>query len=153
MKTTGLLATALVGFTLLALGCGTNAPAHSDHTDEGSAAAQATDAPESGVPAVRLDSLGNRWIANPETTTGIANMSAILQAFDPASGNADTLKAALEEEFGLIFERCTMEGEAHNQLHNFLIPIHHALREFDGKAAHDREAMATHLATYTTYFQ
>ena len=153
MKTTGLLATALVGFTLLALGCGTNAPAHSDQTDEGSAAAQATDAPESGVPAVRLDSLGNRWIANPETTTGIANMSAILQAFDPASGNADTLKAALEEEFGLIFERCTMEGEAHNQLHNFLIPIHHALREFDGNAAHDREAMATHLATYTTYFQ
>ena len=153
MKTTGLLATALVGFTLLALGCGTNAPAHGDHTDEGSAAAQATDAPESGVPAVRLDSLGNRWIANPETTTGIANMSAILQAFDPASGNADTLKAALEEEFGLIFERCTMEGEAHNQLHNFLIPIHHALREFDGNAAHDREAMATHLVSYTTYFQ
>ena len=84
---------------------------------------------------------------------GIANMSAILQAFDPASGNADTLKAALENEFGLIFERCTMEGEAHNQLHNFLIPIHHALRGFDGKAAHDREAMATHLASYTTYFQ
>ena len=153
MKTTGLLATALVGSTLLALGCGTNAPAHSDYTDEGSAAAQATDAPESDVPAVRLDSLGNRWIANPETTTGIANMSAILQAFDPASGNADTLKAALEEEFGLIFERCTMEGEAHNQLHNFLIPIHHALREFDGQAARDREAMTTHLATYTTYFQ
>ena len=43
--------------------------------------------------------------------------------------------------------------KAHNQLHNYLIPIHHALREFDGNAAHDREAMATHLATYTTYFQ
>ena len=153
MKTTGLLATALVGCTLLVLGCGTDKPAHSDHSDEGSAAAQATDAPESGVPAVRLDSLGNRWIANPETTTGIANMSAILQAFDLASGNADTLKAALEDEFGLIFERCTMEGEAHNQLHNYLIPIHHALREFDGNAAHDREAMATHLATYMTFFQ
>jgi len=153
MKNTGLLAIALIGFTLLALGCGTNAPEHSDHTVGGPAAAQTADAPESGVPAVRLDSLGNRWIANPETTAGIANMSAILQAFDPASGNADTLKAALEDEFGLIFERCTMEGEAHNQLHNFLIPIHHALRGFDGNAAHDREAMATHLAIYTTFFQ
>jgi len=152
MKTTGLLATALVGFTLLALGCGTNAPEHSDHTDEGSAAAQATDAPESGVPAVRLDSSGNRWIANPETTTGIASMSAMLQAFDPASGNADTLKAALEQEFGLIFERCTMEGEAHNQLHNFLIPIHHALREFNGEPA-QRQALGDHLASYTTYFE
>lgn len=152
MKNTGLLATALIGSTLLALGCGTNAPAHSDHTDEG-AAAQTTDAPESAVPAVRLDSLGNRWKANPETTTGIANMSAILKAYDPASGNADTLKAALEEEFGLIFERCTMEGEAHEQLHNYLIPIHHALRGFDGTAAHDREAMAAHLATYTTFFR
>lgn len=153
MKNTGLLATALVGFTLLALGCGTDTPAHGDHTDEGPVAAQTSGAPESDVPAVRLDSLGNRWIANPETTTGIANMSAIIQAFDPANGNADTLKAALEEEFGLIFERCTMEGEAHNQLHNYLIPIHHALREFDGNEARDREAMATHLATYTTFFQ
>lgn len=153
MKNTGPLATALVGCALLVLGCGTDTPAHSDHPDEGRDAAQANGIPKSGVPAVRLDSLGNRWIANPETTTGIANMSAILQAFDPASGNADTLKAALEEEFGLIFERCTMEGEAHNQLHNYLIPIHHALREFDGNVAHDREAMATHLASYTTYFQ
>lgn len=153
MKNTGPLATALIGSTLLALGCGTDTPAHSDHTDEGPTAAHTTEAPESAVPAVHLDSLGNRWIANPETTAGIANMSAILNAFDPASGNADTLKASLEEEFGLIFERCTMEGEAHEQLHNYLIPIHHALREFDGTAADDREAMAAHLATYTTYFQ
>ncbi|MBP6392512.1 MAG: hypothetical protein KA175_10495 [Flavobacteriales bacterium] len=153
MKNTGLLATALVGCTLLVLGCGTDTPAHSDHPDQGTAAAQTTDAPESDVPAVRLDSLGNRWIANPETTTGIANMSAILQAFDPASGNADTLKAALEEEFGLIFERCTMEGEAHEQLHNYLIPIHHMFRGPDGLTAHLREELAAHLASYETYFQ
>ena len=151
-----LLPATLLSVTLVLAGCGTAAhddlataePAQTDPTDKHTEEVNGTEE----TPSVTLDN-GLRWKANPETTTGIANMSAILQAFDPASRNANTLKAALEEEFSLIFERCTMEGEAHNQLHNYLIPIHHALREFDGNAAHDREAMATHLATYTTYFQ
>jgi hypothetical protein len=96
---------------------------------------------------------GQRWKADPETTTGIANMAQLLASHDPAKGDPIALKAALEAEFGLIFERCTMTGESHNQLHNYLIPIHHALREFDGNNANDREALVTHLATYANFFQ
>jgi hypothetical protein len=142
----------LLPITLLVTSCGTGthqqpntaqSPAQHEHAEE---------ATPDALPKVTLDSLGQRWIANPETTSGIATMVATLQAFDPAKGDASALKAALEEEFGLIFERCTMTGEAHNQLHNYLIPIHHALREFDGNNAHQREALAAHLATYATYF-
>lgn len=100
---------------------------------------------------VMLDN-GRRWKANPETTTGIANMVDILGAYDPASGNPAELQAALEEEFGLIFERCTMEGEAHNQLHNYLLPIHHQLRDFAATEA-QRSAMGEHLTAYATYFE
>jgi len=153
MTTERALLALLLPITLVAAGCGTG-------TNEGSATAlppapheHAVEATPDTLPKVTLDSLGLRWIANPETTSGIATMAATLQEFDPAKGDAYALKAALEEEFGLIFERCTMEGEAHNQLHNYLIPIHHALREFDGNNAQDREALAAHLATYATYFQ
>lgn len=103
------------------------------------------------LPAVSLDN-GQRWKANPETTTGIANMVGILGAYDPASGDPKALKAALEQEFGLIFEHCTMTGEAHEQLHNYLLPIHHQLRDFEATEA-QRQALGEHLAVYGTYFE
>ena len=68
---------------------------------------------------------GKRWNANPETTEGINNMKEIMNNFT----NKSSLKAyeLLTEhlilEFSKVFEKCTMKGEAHNQLHNFLIPI------------------------------
>jgi len=87
-----------------------------------------------------------------ETTSGIANMVGILNAYEPASGDPKALKVALEEEFGLIFERCTMEGEAHNQLHNYLLPIHQVLRDFEGDEA-QRAALGAQLAVYGNYFE
>ncbi|MBK8950167.1 MAG: hypothetical protein IPM68_15340 [Flavobacteriales bacterium] len=63
----------------------------------------------------------------------------------PANGDPKALKTALEEEFGLIFERCTMEGEAHNQLDNYLLPIHQALRDLEGDEA-QRAALGAQLA-------
>ncbi len=117
------------------------------HATPDSANAKATDA----LPPVTLNN-GQRWQANPETTSGIANMVGILKAYDPAGGEPATLKAALEEEFGLIFERCTMEGEAHEQLHNYLLPIHHQLRDFAATEA-QRAALGAHLAAYGNYFE
>jgi len=161
MITDRLLLTVFLPLMLMAAGCGTGAKkepvtATPDAQHERGDQVDATQADEvtpDDLPKVKLDDQGQRWVANPETTAGIVTMAATLDAYDPANGDSDTLKAALENEFALIFERCTMTGESHNQLHNYLIPIHQALREFDGTAAHDREAMAAHLATYATYFQ
>lgn len=102
-------------------------------------------------PALTVDH-GRGWNANPETSSGIANMASILGAYDPASGDPKGLKASLEQEFGLIFERCTMTGEAHEQLHNYLLPIHHQLRDFEATEA-QRKALGEHLAAYGTYFE
>lgn len=131
------------------LSCG--GPGH-DHADHAPAAQDsATTADQEALPAVTLDN-GQRWKANPETTAGIASMQRILGAYDPAGGDPKALKAALEEEFGLIFERCTMTGEAHEQLHNYLLPIHHQLRDFAGTEA-QRADLRSHLAAYATYFE
>ncbi len=147
-----LLPLLLLAMAALNSSCGEHshdAAAHADHatTPPDNATATAHDA----LPAVTLDN-GQRWKANPETTSGIANMVGILNAYEPASGDPKALKAALEEEFGLIFERCTMTGEAHNQLHNYLLPIHQALRDFEGSDA-QRAALGAQLAAYGNYFE
>ena len=127
-----------------------DAAAHDDHT---AAAPDSTPATvHDALPSVKLDN-GQRWKANPETTTGIANMVGILDTYDPSSGDPKDLKAALDDEFKLIFERCTMTGESHEQLHNYLIPIHHALADLDGGREADRDTIAALLTRYADYFE
>lgn len=96
---------------------------------------------------------GQRWKANPETTSGIAKMVTLVDKQIAKPSDAKATKAALEEEFGLIFERCTMTGEAHNQLHNYLIPIHQRLSGFDAGDAKQLAEMKSYLATYGNYFE
>ena len=68
---------------------------------------------------------GKLWIANPETTAGIENMINTMNSFKEKDNiNAyGELMENLKMEFSMIFQKCTMSGEAHNQLHNFLVPI------------------------------
>lgn len=142
----------LIASALILHGCGQQPP-EAAAPDAHTHSAQESTPPASteALPAVTLDN-GQRWKANPETTTGIANMVGILGAYDAASGDPKALKASLEAEFGLIFERCTMTGEAHEQLHNYLLPIHHQLRDFEATEA-QRQALGEHLAAYGTYFE
>ena len=68
---------------------------------------------------------GKRWIANKETTEGVQNMIELMnKVVDKNTIEAyGKLTENLKLEFAAIFQKCTMKGEAHNQLHNFLIPI------------------------------
>ncbi len=96
---------------------------------------------------------GKQWIPNVETTEGIARMAALISDHDPATGDAKALKAGLEEEFALIFARCTMTGEAHNQLHNYLLPIHKEMAYIDLSEKVDRDELLDYLGTYGKYFE
>lgn len=136
---------------LLTASCGNVVHDHSDHAHmhDTTATVQGHGA-DSG--AVQLDN-GNTWAANAETTQGIAAMQALLQGFDPATDDGIVLKEELEAEFKGIFDKCTMTGEAHEQLHNYLKPVHAMLESMgpDPKEA-DRQQMADYLGTYTKYF-
>lgn len=104
------------------------------------------------VQAVVLDD-GKTWAANPETTDGIAAMRNTLDRYDPAHGDSTRLKQELEAELNGIFTACTMTGEAHEQLHNFLLPIIALLERSGGTLTGDqREELAKHLASYPAYF-
>lgn len=109
--------------------------------------------------AVQLDN-GKRWKANPETTSGIAEMQAILANYE---GRADGLEARkamrgeLESAFQNIFKQCTMKGEAHDQLHNYLLPMKGLFEKIESQAPDDSEQafgqLKKHLEEYQTYFE
>ena len=138
-----------VALSFFTLGC-TAQEGHDghDHAKHEKAEAKSVES----EPTVTLDN-GKRWKANPETTSGIANMMVLVDKQIAEKGDAKAAKAGLEKEFGLIFERCTMTGEAHNQLHNYLIPIHQKFSGFDAGDATQLAEMKTYLGTYGNYFE
>ena len=96
---------------------------------------------------------GKLWEANPETTEGIKNMQKIISERKQEATGA-VLKEALENEFQMIFEKCTMTGEAHNQLHNYLLPLKMKLNQLDG--TNDDQVISeidAYLKEYSNYFQ
>lgn len=97
---------------------------------------------------------GEKWVANPETTEGIRNMQLIV-----ANGNTSSaeLKQQLEKEFKLIFKNCTMKGDAHLQLHNYLMPLKKIISVIDSKDQKERDdalkELKKHLSIYKNYFE
>jgi hypothetical protein len=95
---------------------------------------------------------GQLWKANPETTLGInALQKIILESGEEES--ASILKDKLNSEFALIFKKCTMKGEAHNQLHNYLIPLKLKIDNLeDSNKAEIKKEIITYLDEYPLFF-
>ena len=109
---------------------------------------------EGTASTVSLDN-GKKWKANAETTEGVQKMQSITKsAIAENKANADVLPS-LQQEFKTIFEKCTMKGEAHNQLHNFLIPVKAQLDSLKSQTASQKnlQVLEQHLATYPQYFE
>jgi hypothetical protein len=104
------------------------------------------------APEVQLNE-GARWIANQATVDGIENLSIMTDSFDPSAESYDTLQASLRDEFGLIFKNCTMKGEAHEQLHNYLLPLMELFGELTEEGSEKTlEKIKEHLARFDSYF-
>lgn len=102
---------------------------------------------------------GNLWEANTETTNGINAMLQLMNNFSEVESPEAyaTLKQNLESEFKTIIKECTMTGEAHDQLHVFIVPMRDL---FKGLTASDLEnskmhfnKLNAHLKTYKNYFE
>lgn len=107
---------------------------------------------------VTLDN-GKLWKANPETTDGINKMKNRMQTFADTENveSYTTLKDGLEADFTELFQKCTMKGEPHNQLHNYLFPF---IDLFDGLTSTDLDIckksfsdLSIHLKEYSDYFE
>lgn len=103
---------------------------------------------------IQLDN-GKKWKANPETVTGINNMLTLVQDGIAGKIEAPKLHNSLQVEFKTIFDKCTMKGESHNQLHNFLLPLKGQLDKLkaDGSDSNTLEEMRKYLLTFKNYFE
>lgn len=102
---------------------------------------------------------GKLWKANLETTVGVQNMIKLMKNFSEKQQVAAYVKLTenLKQEFTMIFEKCTMKGEAHNQLHNFLIPIKELFGALSSKdldiCKESFNKLNMHLVVYKSYFE
>jgi hypothetical protein len=114
-------------------------------------------------PPLNIDGLdlneGKKWKANPETTEGIHNMIAIIED-DKSSSIEDysILAEELGEEKTNIFKQCTMKGEAHENLHAYLIPLIHLIGDLSEDSTPDEAAktvseIKAHTKAYDFYFE
>jgi hypothetical protein len=103
---------------------------------------------------VQLDN-GKKWKANVETISGINNMITLVQTGITGKTEPAKLHDTLQVEFKTIFDKCTMTGESHNQLHNFLLPLKAELEKLktgNGNAETLKE-MQEYLLTFKNYFE
>jgi hypothetical protein len=107
-----------------------------------------------GQTVVELD--GNKkWQANAETTQGIKSMIILTDAYlaNP-SPDLNPLKENLMSELTVIFQKCTMKGESHDQLHNYLLPLKKKLEALN--SSDDLQTVKDikiYLETYKDYFE
>ena len=148
MKTTPIIALLLAA--LLATACGTSDATHEGHAP---GAAEMGNEHEGHAGPVQLNN-GQPWDANIETTQGVNSMLALVEGYDAANGDGTVLKKELTAEFNEIFDKCTMTGEAHKQLHNYLTPVHGMLDKLGAKpTADDLSELSAYLRTYGHYFK
>jgi hypothetical protein len=99
-----------------------------------------------GANPVELNA-GAKWKANPETVDGIKNMQAICTANATQITDAAAVSAALMDEFNMIFQKCTMTGPAHDQLHNYLLPLKAHVEEL-GACTSDCTKHLNHISAF-----
>lgn len=95
-----------------------------------------------------------RWEVNDATREGVRAMRDLVEGY-PANGLRNgVLKDTLEAHLTLIFERCTMDGEGHERLHDFLLPLYHLFRELPPEpGAEQVAAIGRHLEGFGEEFR
>ena len=69
--------------------------------------------------------------------------------------NPSEVLPGLQAEFKTIFEKCTMKGQAHDQLHNYLVPVKDHLDKIRerNEAEENFKELVAYLGTYENYFE
>ena len=104
---------------------------------------------------------GKKWQADEATTENISQMQQTLNRYQPGAENKpeafQQLGRELRADLNKTFRDCTMTGQAHEVLHQFLIPIEQNIEVLE---ANDPEAalaaqlrIEEQLSNYADYFE
>jgi hypothetical protein len=103
---------------------------------------------------VKTDSTGNRWTTNDATRKGIAAMKkATSEYITGAEKDIKAVQEKLDKSYKNIFRMCTMRGEGHNQLHNYLGVLRERIDALNEKTTiEDVKELYVYLLSYDLYF-
>lgn len=99
---------------------------------------------------------GERWAANAETTSGIKEMLEIISKYNPDDLQAvRELGMPLQQELDGIINKCTMKGEAHEQLHIYLVPLIKQIKILKEQEPSETQVheIKSYLDQYYNYFK
>ena len=106
---------------------------------------------------IQLDN-GSKWKANIETTEGIQAMTSRIEEDESISiKHYKKLASDLNDLKNNIIKECTMEGESHDNLHMFLVPLADKIEALGEVNSVHEGAVITrdireHLEVYYNYF-
>lgn len=112
--------------------------------------------------AVQLDDNGNKWKADAATKTGMEGLHQAVRSFrsdvkNPSITDYQRLHGELNAMVDGIFKSCTMTGEAHHQLHNYLTTVVASVKTLEGTDGHASEdalqTLERHLGEFHSFFE
>lgn len=102
---------------------------------------------------------GEKWVVVEEMMGYIGTMESHINEYENATEKDYYLLAKkLEDNLNLLTSNCTMEGQAHDELHKWLLPYIDLVGEL-AEADNDEEAKAIYskiqssFKTFNTYFE
>lgn len=110
---------------------------------------------ESNFDDVLRDDNGNPWEVQFSTDSLVRVMQDKVSSFEDGSSLDEyaALKGDLNEDFSEIFNRCNMTGEAHNQLHNYLIPLRNEIRKINDTINDSNPSQIHEIRSYLSEFE
>lgn len=70
-----------------------------------------------------------KWKVDPNMMVHLRNLEKVLN--DTNQKNLDTVGADLEHHLDLLTSNCTMKGQAHDELHKWLVPFINDVSQFN----------------------
>lgn len=98
---------------------------------------------------------GAKWKVDATLMLHIRNMEKDIADFEKNSTNDYALLATkLKQNVGLLTSNCTMEGQAHDELHKWLVPYIELVEEFSKEKSAEKFTEIQHsFITLNQYFQ
>lgn len=98
---------------------------------------------------------GEKWKVDDNMMTHIRNMEKDVMAFaDNSEKNYTDLASKLKTNLDLLTSNCTMKGQAHDELHKWLVPYMELVDNLEKESSEAQfKAVQESFATFNQYFQ
>ena len=104
--------------------------------------------------AIQLDG-DKKWKVDDNMMAHIRNMEKDIASFDNSKPeNYQVLADNLKDNLDLLTSNCTMKGQAHDELHNWLLPYLDLVDDFSkDKSAEQFTEIQNSFTTFNKYFE